>query len=117
VAAVFAALLPPGPFYKDAAHGFGGGGEEVAAAVPAPRLLDVHQSQVRLVDQRGRLQRLARFLLGKPLGGEPAEFVVDQRQQLLGGGSVTLLDGGQDTRGLAHKVQHNRRIGGWPASV
>ena len=53
-----------GPVDEDAAHGLGGGGEEVAAAVPVPRLLDVHQSQVRLVDQRGRLQRLARLLLG-----------------------------------------------------
>jgi hypothetical protein len=44
---------------EDAAHGFGAGGEEVAAAVPALPLLHVHQAQVGFVDQRGGLQRLA----------------------------------------------------------
>ena len=103
VAAVLAALLPPGVFHEDAAHGFRGGGEEVAAAVPVPRLLDVHQPQVRLVDQRGRLQRLAGLLLGQLLGGEPAEFVVDQGQQVLGVGRVALLDGVQDLGYVTHR--------------
>src|SRR5262249_41315679 len=101
---------------EDAAHGLGGGREEVTAAVPVLGLFDVHQPQVRLVDQGGGLEGLARLLLGQPLGREPAQFVVDQRQELRGGGRIALLDGRQDTGDVAHAVKHNRRRGGRPAS-
>ena len=79
-----------------------------AAAKKWPRLfqcwalLRVHQPQVRLVDQGRGLERLARLLLGQPLRGQLAQLVVDQRQQLLGGVRVALLDGGQDAGDLAH---------------
>ena len=51
------------------------------AAVPAYVRLAAHQPQVGLVDQGGRLQRLAGFLLGHLLGCQPAQLVVDQWQQ------------------------------------
>jgi hypothetical protein len=47
---------------QHAAHSFGGGGEEVAAAVPVRGLFRVHQSQIRLVDQGSGLKCLARLL-------------------------------------------------------
>ena len=72
----------PGALDEDAAHGLGGGGEEVSAAVPMLRFLHVHQPQVRLVDQRGGLERLAGLFLGQLLAGELPQFVVDQRQEL-----------------------------------
>ena len=62
-----------------------------AAAKKWPRLFQcwssshVHQPQVGLVDQGGGLKRLAGLLLGQFLGGELAQLVVDQRQELLGG--------------------------------
>jgi hypothetical protein len=55
-------------FDEDAAHGLGGGGEEVSPAVPVLRLLHVHQPHVRLVYQGGGLKGLAGPLLGHLLG-------------------------------------------------
>ena len=62
-----------------------------AAAKKWPRLFQrlglvrVDQPEVRLVDQGGGLERLAGLLLGQPLGGQLAQLVIDQRQELLGG--------------------------------
>ena len=96
-----------------------------AAAKKWPRLFQcwavshVHQPQVRLVDQGGGLERLARLLLGQLLGRQLAQLVVDQRQQLLGGVRVALLDGGQDARNFTHR-RHLRarrpRQDGWTTS-
>ena len=44
------------------------------------------------MDQGRRLQRLARFLVGEPLGRELAQLAVDQRQELLDGPGVALVD-------------------------
>ena len=65
----------------------------MAATVPMLRLLDVHQSDIRLVDQGRGLKRLARLLLGHLLGRQLPQFVVDQRQKLLGGGGIAIFDG------------------------
>ena len=43
------------------------------------------------MDQCGRLQRLAWFFLSQTNGGQFPQFVVDQRQELLGGLGVALL--------------------------
>jgi hypothetical protein len=55
-----------------------------------------HQPQIRLVYQRRRLERLPRLLLRELLPREPAQLVIDQRQQLLGGLRIALLNGRQD---------------------
>src|SRR5262245_13134950 len=99
-------VLAAGVLDEDAAHGLGRGSEEVTAAVPVLGLFDVHQPQVRLVDQGGGLEGLVRLLLSQPLGRQPAQFVVDQRQEFRGGGGVALLDGGQDARDIRHAAQH-----------
>jgi hypothetical protein len=108
-AAAFVGLLAAGLLDEDAAHGLSGGGEEVAAAVPGLRRFGVHQAQVRLVDQGGGLERLARLLLRHPLGRQLTQLVVDQRQELFGGRRVALLDGGQDARDFAHGGFRNGR--------
>ena len=95
----------PGSVDEDAAHGLGGGGEEVPAAVPVLGLLAAQQPQVRLMHQRGRLQGLAGPFVGQPLGRELAQLVVDERQQLLRGVRVALFDGSQDLRDIGHVVQ------------
>jgi hypothetical protein len=48
-------------------------------------LLDVHQSDVRFMDECRGLQGLARRLLGHLLGSQLPQLVVDQGQKLLGG--------------------------------
>jgi hypothetical protein len=101
-AAMLGPPLAPGLVDEDAAHGLGGGGEEVAPAVPVLDLVHVHQPEVRLVDQGGGLEGLARLLLGQLLRRQPAQLLVDQ-QQLVGGARVALLDGRQDARDLTHR--------------
>ena len=54
------------------------------------------------MDEGGRLEGLARPLVGQPGGGELAQLVVDEGEELLGGTRVTLLGRGQDAGDLAH---------------
>jgi len=70
VAAATGLLLSPRALDENPPHGLGGGSEEVTAAVPLlrPRLVD--EPDVRLVDQRRGLERLAGLLLGQFLGGQ-----------------------------------------------
>src|SRR5262249_25957643 len=102
-AAGLACSFPAGIFDEDAAHGLGGGGEEMTTAVPALTLDFAHQSYIRLVDQRRGLERLAGLLLRQPPGGELAQLVVDQGQEGLGGPGVALLDGREDARDIVHR--------------
>ena len=81
---------------------FGGRGEEVAAAVPMLPLLHVHQPKIDLVNQRCRIQRLARPLLGQLTRRELSQFVVNQWQELLGSMGIALFDGGQDASHVTH---------------
>ena len=62
------------------AASIGLGAEEVAAAVPAGILL-ADQKQVRLVDQGGRLQSLAGRQPAGQRRGQPAQLILDDRQQ------------------------------------
>ena len=80
-----------------------------AAAKKWPRLfqcwacLDVHQPKIGFVDQGRGLERLAGLLLGQFLRRQLAQLVVDQRQKLLGGVGIALLDGGQDAGNVVHR--------------
>ena len=60
------------------------------------------QAQPRLVNQRRRLKRLSRWLVGHPNGGQLSQFLIDQREQFLSGSGVALLDGIQQSRHVAH---------------
>ena len=85
-----------------------------AAAKKCPRLfqcwasLGIDQPEVGLVDQGGGLEGLPRLLLGQLLRGQFAQLVVDQRQQLLGGLGVALLDRREDP---CHFIHRRRRPG------
>ena len=84
-AALLRGPLAAGVLDQDAAHGLGGGREEVAAAVPVLGVGRADEPEVRLVDQGGGLEGLAGLLAGQPGGGELAQLVVDEREQLGGG--------------------------------
>src|SRR5262249_31887000 len=126
VAAALEALLRARLLDQDAAHRFRGGEKKVAtvgkrsrpgSASPVSILLPaLHQSQVRFMDQGRGIERLPRLLVRELLGRQFAQLLVDQRQELLGGGRIALLDGGQDARDVAHAVKHNRRGGARPAA-
>src|SRR5262249_36935252 len=108
-AAVALALLAAGFLDQDAAHGLGRGSEEVAAAVPVrlgpPRLPPRAPPQPpgRPLGPRPRPGGLPRPLLRELLRRQPPQLVVHERQQLLGGVLIALLDRGQDARDVTHR--------------
>jgi len=82
IAAMFEPFLAPGILHQDAANGLGGGGEEMAAMVPVLAVGCADQPEVSLMNERGRLQGVARRLVGQPSGGETAQLFVDEREQV-----------------------------------
>src|SRR5438132_5682262 len=115
-------------------HRLCGGSEEVAAAVPGMPLLTLralNESNVGFVDQRRRLERLARLFLGQLLRRQLAQLIVDERQELLSAVGVALLDGGQDVRDIAHRrhpglgtrcclsefTRHRPQLRGWRSAT
>ena len=64
-----------------------------------------NESQKRLVHQRGRLQRLPRFLLGQLRRRQLAEFVVHQRQQLVRRRRIAGFNLGQDACNVRHATK------------
>jgi hypothetical protein len=57
--------LAAGTVHKNASHGLGRRGEEMATAVPVMDLFPINQPQLGFVHQGGGLQRLARLFLGQ----------------------------------------------------
>src|SRR5262249_2743184 len=86
--AMLDALIMARPLDEDAAHRERRGREEMAAPIPLLLLPIAGHAQVRLVDERRRLQRLrvlAVALVRQPRLREPAQFVVDFGQTLARG--------------------------------
>jgi hypothetical protein len=73
-------FLAPRVVDENAAHGFGGGEEEVSTVLPL-RFRIAAQSQPRLVDQRGGLQGLAGRLARHFLRRQYAQLLIDQGQE------------------------------------
>jgi hypothetical protein len=80
-----------GALDKHAPHGLGCRGEEVAAIVPASGRI-AGQAQPGFVHERRRLEREARGVMRQARGGQFAQLLIDQGQQLGGGLRVALLD-------------------------
>jgi hypothetical protein len=93
---------PPGILDEDAAHGLRGGPEEVAPAVPRRRLVSTHEAQVRLMDQGGRLESVARPIGGQPGGGQFPQLVIDEGQEIRGGPAVLTAGGFQQAGDVGH---------------
>src|SRR5262249_44947843 len=104
--AAFLRRPPPGALNQDPAHRLRGRGEKVPPPVPVFRLAAADQSQIRLVHERGRLQRVPPALGREPGRGKLAQLLVNQRQQLGRGPRVAPLDRIQHAR----HVRHARRI-------
>ena len=77
---VFETGLVAGLFDEDLAHRLRGRAEEMAPAFPAGILVP-HQPEIRLVDQGRRLEGLAGAQPGRQRRGQPAQLVVENRQQ------------------------------------
>ncbi len=73
-------LLTASVLDEDAAHRFGRCCEKMSAVLPALVVLRADQSQVGLVNQGRRLERLTRVLPGQLLHRQLAQLPVDQRK-------------------------------------
>ena len=69
-----------GPLDEDLPHRVRGDRAEVGAVLPAIGPV-LHQAQVRLVDEAGRLERLPGPLAAQIARREPPQLLVDDRQQ------------------------------------
>jgi hypothetical protein len=75
--------------HEDAAHGLGAQREELGAVLPGD-LPDLHEAQVRLVDEGGGLEGDAARLAPHPGVGERAQLAVDERDEPLARGVVSV---------------------------
>ena len=73
-----------GTLDQDLAHGVRGNRAKVRAVLPAVRPV-LHQAQIRLMDETGRLKRLPGTLAAKVVGREAPQFLIDDRQQRVEG--------------------------------
>jgi hypothetical protein len=96
-------LLAPGVFDQDAAHGFGGGGEEVSTVLPV-RGLGSDQPQPGFVHECCGLQGMSSRFGGHPASGELAQLLIDDGQQFLGGFGVALLHGPKYPSDIVHTL-------------
>ena len=102
--AMLETAFAPGTLDQDAAHRLGGGREEVTAAVPVLVCTTAYQPQISLVNEGRGIQRLTRLFLGQFARRQAPQFVVHERQQLLGGVRVALFNGGENDGNLIHRL-------------
>ena len=98
--------------HQNLAHRGCGQGEEVGAILK--RFAVASQLQVRLVDQRGRLQGLPGFPEAPLLAGDAAQFVIHQGHQLRLGVLVPRGPGREQTSDIAGRV-HALESALWPS--
>src|SRR5207249_3206501 len=104
-ATAFLRSVAPGVTDQDLTHRTSSHGEEVRAALPVWIGL-VGQTQISLVDQRCRLQRVVRTLSFHVMMSETSEFFIDQRGQFREGGIIALTPMCQE---LGHSLLRDRR--------
>jgi hypothetical protein len=68
----------------------------------------VYQSEIRFMDQGRGLKSLPRLFMRKSLSSQSPQLIIDQRQQLLAGTGVALLDGRQDESDSSSKFSKLR---------
>jgi hypothetical protein len=65
------------------------------------------ETQVGLVDQCRRVERLARLLINHFLGGQPSQLIVNQGDQCIRCVGVALFDSVQDLSHIVHIPEDN----------
>ena len=91
IAAAFETLAASSVFNQNSAHCLCRRGEEMRTTIPVHRFV-CHQSDVRFMDKRGRVERLARLFLAHPVACQPTQLRIDERQQVARCGDVALLN-------------------------
>jgi hypothetical protein len=85
--ASFPCCSPPGVIDEDPAHHLRRNPIKVRSIPPVDAAL-VYQAQVRLVNERGRLQRMVCAFVSKLTVSDPAQLTVDDGQQTIEGASI-----------------------------
>jgi hypothetical protein len=93
--------LPASVIDEDLTHQGGRYAEEVRPARER-HAIDIDESKVDLVNERGRLEPVARRLALKAAARHPAQFVVDERDQAVERGGVSLAPGQEQARYIVH---------------
>ena len=83
----FGHLAPPGVIYQDPAHHLGRQGEEMRSILPIGVPL-VDESEVRLVDQRRRLQQVPRLFVPESGRRPAAQLLVDDGDERVTRGEI-----------------------------
>jgi len=89
-----------GLFNENAAHGLGGGAEEMSPAREV-WIRVAHQPQPGFMHQRGGLQSLVGAFIRHARRRQLAQLLIDQRKQFIGGLRVAVLDGLQNAGNVA----------------
>jgi hypothetical protein len=93
--------------HEDASHRAGGDAEEVTAVLEVARAAP-DQPEPRVVDQRGRLQRVVAPLAGHELRGDVVQLAIDPREERLGRGRVAVAHSPQEANGVRALLHHGR---------
>jgi len=86
--AVLLLLLTAGGIDQNSTHSLGRGGKKVPAAIPVLVIAPPDQPEVRLMNQRCRLEGMLGRLRSHASGSELAQLVVNEREQFRGGLAV-----------------------------
>ena len=103
--AVAHGLSTPSAFDEDSPHCFGRSGEEVSAVLKCRRWV-IDEAQPGLVDEGSGLERLSGGFMGHPARSQPAQLLIDQRQQLLGRFGIAALDRVEQLGRLTHAARN-----------
>jgi hypothetical protein len=113
--------------YQDAPHHLGRDPKELSAVLPIRAVL-IDQTQVRLVKERRRLERMARAFASKVGGRPPAQLLIHEGHELVTRGHLARaprMQEGRDIAGLHHQRPAtscdrlgaaSRRVSGRPMS-
>jgi hypothetical protein len=102
-AAMLSGAAAAGVFDQDLAHEIGIHTEEVRT-IRIVGMVRADQSKVDFVDERGRLQRVVRFLAAQIACGDLAQLSVDQRHKLVQCGTIPLARALDEARHIAGHV-------------
>jgi len=99
------------PFDQNSPHGLGCGGEKMRAILPGLAFARTGQAEPGFMDQRGRLEGLARPFVRHFLSGQFAEFLIHQREEFLGRFGIALFNALEDLGDIAHATERKHPRG------
>ena len=100
-AAMAQRAFAPRVFDQNASHSLGRGGEEMCPAAPSAVSVAA-EPEPGFVDECSRLESLAGLFSGQAVGGEVAQFGINQRKQFLSGIRMALINFLEYAREIVH---------------